>query len=138
MRASSRVARVADFVRDELANIIRTEVRDPRVTLVSVNDVKVSKDLSYADVYVSAYGKDSEEDQAELLSVLNGAAGFMRTLLAKRHSMRTTPKPRFHYDALVVEGPKLDSLIEKALASDRAHVGDQSTADTSAEIDNDA
>ena len=129
---------MADFVRDELADIIRTEVRDPRVTLVSVNDVKVSKDLSYADVYVSAYGKDSDEDQAELLAVLNGAAGFMRTLLAKRHSMRTTPKPRFHYDALVVEGPKLDSLIEKALASDRAHGAQQPAANSSLETDTDA
>ena len=116
-------------MRDELASIIRTEVRDPRVTLVSVNDVKVSKDLSYADVYVSAYDKDSAEDQAELLEVLNGAAGFMRTLLAKRHSMRTTPKPRFHYDALVVEGPRLDSLIEKALQSDRSHALNDSSVD---------
>ena len=138
MRASSRVARVADFVRDELASIIRTEVRDPRVTLVSVNDVKVSKDLSYADVYVSAYGKDSEEDQAELLDVLNGAAGFMRSLLAKRHSMRTTPKPRFHYDALVVEGPRLDSLIEQALESDRAHSSGPAAEDSAGGTQTDA
>ncbi len=119
MRESSREARVADFVRDEVAQIMRTEMRDPRVSFVSVNDVRVSRDLSYADIYVSSYDVASEDERSELLAVLNGAAGFFRSLLAKRHSMRTTPKPRFHYDALIEAGPQMEALIEKALESDR-------------------
>jgi len=120
-RESSREVRVADFVRDELSQIIRLEMRDPRVSFVSVNDVKVSRDLSYAEVYVSSYNTQTPEEQAELIAALNGAAGFFRSTLAKRHSMRTTPKPRFHYDKLSEEGPRLDALIQKAVAQDEAN-----------------
>jgi len=119
-RESSREVRVADFVRDELAEIIRVEMRDPRVSFVSVNDVKVSRDLSYAEVYVSSFNTNTEEEKAELVQALNGAAGFFRSTLAKRHSMRTTPKPRFHYDKVAEEAPRLDALIKKAVDEDEA------------------
>ena len=55
------------------------------------------------------------------LLVLNKAAGYFRSELAKRHKMRTTPKPRFHYDELMERGPRLESLIEKAVREDAAH-----------------
>jgi ribosome-binding factor A len=116
---SGRDLRVADFVRDELASIIQREMRDPRVGLVSVNEVKVSRDLSYADVYVSSLQAETVEARAELVEVLNKASGFMRSQLAKRHRMRTTPKPRFHYDELIEKGPRLEALIEKAVEADR-------------------
>jgi ribosome-binding factor A len=115
----SRDLKVADFVRDELARILQFEMRDPRVgKFVSVIDVRVSKDLSYADVYVSSLQAESPEAQSDLISVLNGAAGFFRSQLAKRHKMRTTPKPRFHYDELIERGPALERLIEDAIQSD--------------------
>lgn len=120
-RESSREVRVADFVRDELAEIIRVEMRDPRVSFVSVNDVKVSRDLSYAEVYVSSFNTNTDEEKTELVSALNGAAGFFRSTLAKRHSMRTTPKPRFHYDKVADEAPVLDALIRKAIDEDAAN-----------------
>ena len=129
-RESSREVRVADFVRDELSQIIRLEMRDPRVSFVSVNDVKVSRDLSYAEVYVSSYNTQTPEDQADLIVALNGAAGFFRSTLAKRHSMRTTPKPRFHYDKLAEEGPRLDALIQKAVAQDEANATQETDTDT--------
>ncbi|MFT7651613.1 MAG: ribosome-binding factor A [Limisphaerales bacterium] len=121
MLSISRDLKVADFVRDELARIMQFEMRDPRVSFVSVNEVKVSKDLSYADIYVSSLQTTDEASQAELVSVLNKAAGFFRSTLAKRHSMRTTPKPRFHYDELVERAPQLEQLISKAIAEDRKH-----------------
>ena len=112
----SRELKVADFIRDEVAQIIQLEMRDPRVgSFVSVNDVKVSKDLSYADIYVSSLQAQDEAAQNELIEVLNKAAGFFRSTLAKRHSMRTTPKPRFHYDQLVESGPRLEKLINTAM-----------------------
>ena len=121
MLAVSRDLKVADFIRDELARIIQLEMRDPRVgAFVSVNDVRVSKDLSYADVYVSSLEASSDEAKAELVSVLNKASGFFRSTLAKRHKMRTTPKPRFHYDELVESGPRLEKLIDAAVAADEA------------------
>lgn len=128
-RESSREVRVADFVRDELAQIIRLEMRDPRVSFVSVNDVKVSRDLSYAEVYVSSFNTNTDEEKAELVSALNGAAGFFRSTLAKRHSMRTTPKPRFHYDKVADEAPVLDALIRKAVDEDEAKAAANSAAD---------
>ena len=83
--------RVADFVRDEVSRILQRDMRDPRVgNFVSVNDV-VSKDLSYAEIYVSSLQAEDAQAQTELIDVLNRAAGFFRTELAKRHTMRTTP-----------------------------------------------
>lgn len=114
----SRELKVADFIRDEVARIIQLEMRDPRVgSFVSVNDVKVSRDLSYAEIYVSSLQANSEEEKQELIKVLNGAAGFFRSTLAKRHTMRTTPKLRFHYDLLVEEGPRIEKLIDTAMKS---------------------
>jgi ribosome-binding factor A len=121
MLSISRDLKVADFVRDELARIMQFEMRDPRVSFVSVNEVKVSKDLSYADIYVSSLQTTDEASQTELVKVLNKASGFFRSTLAKRHSMRTTPKPRFHYDELVERAPQLEQLISKAIAEDRKH-----------------
>jgi ribosome-binding factor A len=119
MTDSGRDLRVADFIRDELADIIRREMRDPRVGLVNVNEVKVSRDRSYADVYVSSLQAGTVEERAELIAVLNKAAGFFRSELAKRHNMRTTPKIRIHYDELIESGPRLEALIDKAVESDR-------------------
>jgi len=136
MRESGRDLRVADFIRDELASIILREMRDPRVGLVSVNEVRVSKDLSYADVYVSALDVDSEAARLSLIEVLNKASGYFRSELAKRHKMRTTPKPRFHYDELMESGPRLESLIQKAVQADAARAserGDSVEADSAGE-----
>ena len=116
----SRDLRVGDFVRDEVADIVRSKLRDPRVGMVSINDVRVSKDLSYADVYVSSVDATTDEEREALIGVLNHGAGFIRSELAKRHSMRTTPKPRFHYDDLVERGPALEALIDRAVADDES------------------
>ena len=116
MLAVSRDLKVADFIRDEVARIIQLEMRDPRVgSFVSVNDVKVSRDLSYAEIYVSSLQANDDAEKEALIKVLNGASGFFRSTLAKRHSMRTTPRPRFHYDKLVEEGPRLEKLIDSAM-----------------------
>ena len=116
----SRDLRVADFVRDEVSRILQRDMRDPRVgAFVSVNDVKVSKDLFYAEIYVSSLQANDATAKAELVDVLNRAAGFFRTELSKRHNMRVTPKPRFHYDELLERGPRLEQLIEQAVTQDQ-------------------
>jgi ribosome-binding factor A len=120
MRDSGRDLRVADFIRDEIASIIQREMRDPRIGMVNVNEVRVSRDLSYADVYVSSLDAETAAARDTLIDVLNKASGYFRSELAKRHKMRTTPKPRFHYDELMESGPRLDSLIEKAVRADAA------------------
>ena len=116
MLAMSRELKVGDFIRDELARIIQLEMRDPRVgSFVSVNEVRVSRDLAFADVYVSSLQANDQSSRKELIGILNGAAGFFRSTLAKRHKMRTTPKPRFHYDELIESAPRLEKLIDQAM-----------------------
>ncbi len=104
-------------------------MRDPRVGMVMVNDVSVSKDLSWADVYVTSMDARSEAERGELIAVLNKAAGYFRSELAKRHKMRTTPKPRFHYDESVERGPRLEALIGDALEQDAQQSGNNKDKD---------
>ena len=110
----SRDLRVADFVRDEVSRILQRDMRDPRVgSFVNVNDVKVSKDLSYADIYVSSLQGNDAKAQAELVAVLNRAAGFFRTELAKRHTMRTTPSLGFITMSWLSEGRGWNNLLAR-------------------------
>jgi len=117
-QAGQRTVRVADFLRERLAEIVRAQMRDPRVGMVSVNDVRVSRDLAYADVYVTSLDADDAAAQRELVAVLNRAAGFLRTAVARDSTMRTTPKLRFHYDQIAADGNRMESLIREAVAAD--------------------
>jgi ribosome-binding factor A len=121
MPERGRDLRIGDFVRDEIAQILQRQMRDPRVGMVMVNDVNVSRDLAWADVYVTCIETTTAEERRELIDILNKASGYFRSELAKRHTMRTTPKPRFHYDESVERGPRLEALIDSALAADDAH-----------------
>ena len=118
-----RANRVADFIRSELADIVQNQMRDPRVSLLSITDARVSRDLSVADIYVSSLNARDDRERAELLAVLNGAAGFLRSAVAGRHSMRTTPRLRFHYDQLIEGGPRLEALIDRAVEADHKSPG---------------
>ncbi|MBK8307353.1 MAG: 30S ribosome-binding factor RbfA [Gammaproteobacteria bacterium] len=130
-REFGRKERVADYLRQELARFIQNEVRDPRIGMVSVNEVEVSRDLAYAKVFVTFMDKDSAQDASEELEVLNKAAGFLRTLLSREARMRAVPKLRFVYDVGVVQGRKLSDLIDRALAEDAdRHAGDDEPDDT--------
>ena len=114
-RESSRGRKVADLIQRELAVLIQREMKDPRIGMVTINEATVSRDLSYADVYFTVLPVDTA-DQAEAL--LNEASGFMRSHLSKVLKTRTTPKLRFHYDATLDNGMKLDAAIDDALATD--------------------
>ena len=116
----SRAIRVGDFIRDEISNIVKTEVRDPRVTKhLTINDVVVSKDLSHADIYVSSFEYESGINEEGIIDVLNKASGFFRTKLSKRHTMRSTPKLKFHYDTLTKDGLRLEGKIVEARSKDQ-------------------
>ncbi len=124
----SRTQRVADYLRRELAQLIQLEVRDPRVGMVTVNDVEVSRDMSHAKIFVTVMGKDSAEDAAASLEALNHAAGFLRTQISKQTQMRTTPKLHFVFDASIGRGAHLSALIDRARAEDRLHPGAEVSA----------
>lgn len=115
-----RERRVADFIQREMAEILMREMKDPRVGMVSINQVKVSPDLGYADLYISSLDTREAPEREELLEVLRGASGWLRSLIAKRSSMRTTPRLRFHWDRLPEESNRISRLIDEARASDEA------------------
>jgi ribosome-binding factor A len=120
-----RDQRVADFIQRELASVLQSEMRDPRVAMVSINEVRVSRDLGYADLYVSSMQAQDEAAQKDVVKALAGAAGYLRTALAKRSTLRTTPRLRFHWDNLPGRAGELSALIDTALAEDRAREQDR-------------
>jgi len=115
----SRTIRVADQIQRILAQLIQTEVADPRVGLVNINDVEVSRDYAVARVYVTFVNRESKQECQDSLSALNNAAGFLRVQLAKSLNARTTPRLQFIYDKTGLQGSKLDRLIDDALQADR-------------------
>ncbi|MCO1334676.1 30S ribosome-binding factor RbfA [Microbulbifer sp. OS29] len=125
-REFHRADRVADAMRRELAQLIQKEVRDPRVGMINVNDVEVSRDLATAKVFVTLVGEDDREKINASMTVLNKAAGFLRTQLARSIQMRSIPRLHFRYDETSVRGQELSALIEKAVNSDRKHNDDDS------------
>ena len=133
---SSRAQRVADQIQRELANLIQLEVNDPRVGMVSITGVDVSRDLAHARVHITVMNTLSEDgdvneatlsapgelDKLEIeenLKALTKASGYLRTLLSKRLSTRSVPKLEFHYDSSIERGQELSDLIDGALAADR-------------------
>lgn len=115
----SRAQRVADEIQRELAQLIQREVRDPRFGMVTISAVKVSKDLSYAKVYVTVLG--DEVKTTEVVKALNKAAGFFRSLLARTMRLRVAPGLHFVYDSSVASGVKISALIDEAITSDQKH-----------------
>jgi len=116
-RDYARSRRVGEQIQRELAELIRDEMRDPRVGSVTVAQVTVSRDLSYADTMVTQLGS-SAEDSRVMVDVLNNAAGFLRTQLARRLRMKRMPALRFHYDETFDRGARLSRLIEEVAPKD--------------------
>ena len=125
MENNSRAQRVADQIQRDLASLIQFEIDDPRIGMVSVTGVEVTPDMAHAKVFVTSLGdgdvarRSSDAAGRESTAALNGAAGYLRGLLARRLQLRAAPKLSFHYDASVERGRQLDELIDSALASDR-------------------
>ena len=110
----SRRARIADQIQRELAEVIRLELRDPRVGLVTLTGVEMSRDQSHAKVFYTVLGAESAaRDAAE---GLQRAAGFLRSELAHRLSTRSVPELHFHFDESVERGARLSRLIDEAVA----------------------
>ncbi|MCX4027984.1 30S ribosome-binding factor RbfA [Endozoicomonas sp. SM1973] len=120
-REYSRTQRVSDQIKRELASLIQLEIKDPRLGMVTVSAVEVSKDLAYAKVYVTFLAIDDQQPVDEKLAVLNHAAGFLRSVLAKSIKLRTIPQLSFYYDDSISRGRYLSSLIDKAMAADGQH-----------------
>ena len=111
MPSKIRLQRISDRIRNELAEMLVKEVQDPRLSGISVTDVKVDRELAYADIYVSAV--EGQERTREVMEGLHSASGFLRRELAVRVDLRVFPRLRFHWDPT----PERADHIERILAT---------------------
>lgn len=110
---SRRQEKVASFIRHEIADMIMRELNDPRLTgLVSVTRVKVSSDLSSADIFITSMGTPGQQNAA--LEALQSASGMMRTKLTKTMNLRVAPFLKFHIDEALKKEIAVLDLIRKA------------------------
>ncbi len=114
-----RSYRVADQIQRELAELIRTEVKDPRVpSTMTVAGVEVSKDLSSAKVFVSTFDLQSDaEARQAAIDGLNKASGFLRRQLGNKMRLRILPTLNFRYDVVQEDAARISSLIDDAMAT---------------------
>lgn len=111
----ARTDRIAEQIQRELAELIRLEVKDPRVKKVTLTGVEVARDHSHAKVFYTSLDGNSPA----LLQGLERSAGFLRSQLANAMKLRITPQLHFVYDASVERGAHLSQLIAQAVASDK-------------------
>lgn len=109
MPSKVRLQRIADRIREDLSELLLREVQDPRLHMVYVTDVKVDRELAYADIYVSAV--EGRTRQAEILDGLEHASGFLRSALAQRIELRTFPRLRFHWDPTPEHADHIERLL---------------------------
>lgn len=125
-REFGRRQRVAEQIQRELAMLIQRELKDPRVGMVTVAAVEVSRDLAYATIFVTFLGKDEAEEISSALAALQHASGFLRSQLGRLIRMRLTPHLTFKYDESLLRGRKLSTLIDEARARDSDSHEDES------------
>jgi len=108
-----RTDRINEQLRQEISLLVRDEVRDPRVGLVTVTAVETSPELDHAKVYVSVMGDDTEKEAA--LQGLRSASSFIRGQLGRRLHMRRIPEIHFQYDRVLAEASRIESLLREVL-----------------------
>lgn len=114
MADSVRIRRVAEQIRGEISEILRDEVQDPRIGLVTVTRVKLASDMGAATVFYSPLGEDPDEARrVELKRVMGSVQGFIRRSLSKRVKLRHTPALRFVLDDSIAEGSHTLDLIRE-------------------------
>lgn len=109
----NRTDRINEQLRQEIALLLREEVRDPRAGLATVTAVATSPELDHAKVYVTALGDDGQK--AEVVSGLRSAAPFIRGQLSRRLHMRRVPELHFELDRVLEEAARIESLLREAL-----------------------
>lgn len=116
----SRTQRLGEQIQRDLATLIQRELKDPRLGMVTVNFVTLSKDLSYADVNVTVLVPDDAEERISAsLEILKQASPFLRMELGRGLKIRKVPHLRFHYDDSLKRGADINALIHQARAKDQ-------------------
>jgi ribosome-binding factor A len=108
-----RSDRVADLLRQEIADLLLRRVKDPRIEGITITGVEVTTDLQYARIYYCVMGHPGEEEKKNVAAGLNKAKGFMRQELGKRLYMRYVPQLDFHYDGSFEYGEKIERILKE-------------------------
>ncbi|MEZ5283367.1 MAG: 30S ribosome-binding factor RbfA [Vicinamibacterales bacterium] len=119
MALSHRVERIAEQIREELSQMLATEVRDPGVGLVTITRVKVTADLSLARVYWTAM--EEGPDRRETAKALNRTAPYLRHLLSQRLTLRRVPEIKFQFDESVAAQDRIERIIQDLHSEREAH-----------------
>ncbi len=122
-----RAKRVAQQLQRALSELIRREIKDPALGMVTLTEVRMSKDLAYATVYYSVLGADPEQAQAILVE----AADFLRGPVGRALGIRHSPELRFVPDELIESGARLSALIDRAVRDDQVRHIDEDADDSS-------
>ncbi|MDG2953343.1 30S ribosome-binding factor RbfA [Bisgaard Taxon 10/6] len=126
-REFSRADRVAQELQKEVAIILQREVKDPRIGMVTVSDVEVSRDLAYAKIFVTFLFDNDPEAIKQGMKGLEKASPYIRSLLGKAMRLRIVPELRFVYDESLVEGMRMSNLVSSVIKNDEAkHVAEDS------------
>ncbi len=128
-RDYARTDRVGQQIQKEVAMIIQREVKDPRLGMVTVNAVEITRDLAYAKVFVTFFTIEGQSAE-ESIVILNDAASYIRTLLAKRIKARIMPELRFIFDQSMIEGVRMTGLVNEAIAEDERRSTSDKDSDT--------
>ncbi|MBP6514023.1 MAG: 30S ribosome-binding factor RbfA [Steroidobacteraceae bacterium] len=118
-REFARARRVEDQLQRLLVDLIRREVKDPRVGPLTITAVEVTNDFSHARVFVTPFG--GQGDAVKLVECLQHAAGFLRSGIRKELRLHTTPALEFILDESIDRAAKVSALINEAVAEDRSH-----------------
>ena len=125
MVSKNRLDRINERIREELSEMLLTQVSDPRLSGISVTDVDVDRELAYANIYVSAL--EGNERSKEILDGLEHASGFLRHELAVRIDLRTFPRLRFHWDGTFERAERMEDLfasLQKPLSGEEDQAAD--------------
>ena len=126
MREFSRTDRVAQQIQKEIAVILQREIKDPRLGMVTVSAVEVSRDLSYAKVFITVLNTSDEDKTKQSAAILNEATGYIRSLLGKRIRARIMPELKFVIDNSLMEGMRISNLVDSVIKEDNATRGPES------------
>lgn len=117
---ADRIVRISEAYKQELSKIIREEIKDPRIpVMTTVISVDVTKDLKYAKASISVYG--TEEEKVNAIKGLKSAAGFIRKEIGHRLNLRNTPEIQFSIDNSIEKGVYLTALINKTTKQDESN-----------------
>lgn len=130
MASETRIRKISDLIQRVLSEALHREISDPRLSMVTISAVEVTRDLAYAKVFVSTLGAESHIP--DVLQGFEKAKGFLRNILARQCQLRVVPQLQFFHDNAALNSQKISMLISAARAKDEADIKPDASDDSNA------